>query len=69
MAYNVEVAGRLRESLMNLKSTEEKKMFGGVCFMVDGNMCMGVIKNDLMCRINPEKEEFALQKRGVRPMY
>ena len=43
---------------------EAKKMFGGVCFMVDEKMCAGVIKNKLMARIDPELTEMALTKKG-----
>src|SRR5215213_5296115 len=68
MAYNEKTADRIRESLSGEGDLEEKKMFGGVCFMVNGKMCMGVIKDDMMCRIDPAAEEEALSKRGCRPM-
>jgi len=45
-----------------------KKMFGGVCFLVDDKMCTGVLKQDLMVRIDPEKNEEELLKPGARPM-
>ena len=45
-----------------------KKMFGGVCFLVDDKMCTGVIKNDLMVRIDPEINDIQLQRPGARPM-
>ena len=38
-------------------------MFGGICFGVNGKMCVGVVKDEMMCRINPEVYEEALQKR------
>jgi TfoX/Sxy family transcriptional regulator of competence genes len=45
-----------------------KKMFGGVCFLVNDKMCAGVLKQDLMVRIDPEMDEEALRKPGARPM-
>lgn len=68
MAYNELLADRIREALVDLPIVEEKKMFGGVCFMVNGKMCIGVLKDNMMCRIGPEAEEAALEKRGCRPM-
>lgn len=68
MAYNEKIADRIRESLVSLPKVEEKIMFGGVCFMVDGKMCMGVVKEEMMCRIDPQKEEEALEKNGCRAM-
>jgi TfoX/Sxy family transcriptional regulator of competence genes len=68
MAYNEGIADRVREALVDQDQVEEKRMFGGVCFMVKGKMCMGVVKNDMMCRIDPAIEETALEKRGARPM-
>ena len=47
---------------------EEKKMMGGLTFMVDEKMCVGIVKDDLMARIAPEEYEFALKKPGSRPM-
>ena len=43
-------------------------MFGGFCFMVDGKMCIGVVKDEMMCRIDPELNEFVLEKTGYRSM-
>lgn len=45
-----------------------KKMFGGVCFLVNDKMCAGVLKQDLMVRIDPGKNEQELQRPGARPM-
>jgi hypothetical protein len=42
MPYNEKLANRVREALLNVPKVEEKFMFGGVCFMVNGKMCMGV---------------------------
>jgi TfoX/Sxy family transcriptional regulator of competence genes len=68
MPYNIKLADRVREALINVPKVEEKFMFGGICFMVDGKMCMGVTTDELMCRIDPEREEEALAKRGCRHM-
>lgn len=68
MAYNEKLAGRIRESLAHIKKLEEKAMFGGLCFMVNDKMCIGVNADEIMCRIDPEAEEEALSKNGSRPM-
>ena len=68
MAYNETIVNRVRELLVSTGKVEEKKMFGGVCFMVKGKMCMGVTNDDLMCRIDPAEEEQALDRPGCRPM-
>ncbi len=68
MAYNEQLADRIREALVNAPGVEEKQMFGGVCFMVDGKMCVGVLKDDMMCRIGAEQEAAALEKNGCRSM-
>ncbi len=68
MAFNEKLADRIRESLADVPKVEEKNMFGGVCFMVDGKMCIGVVKDEMMCRIDPEQAETALEKNGCRPM-
>lgn len=43
-------------------------MFGGVCFMVNDKMCVGVVKDDMMCRIDPALDHEVLEKPGCRPM-
>lgn len=68
MAYNEKLADRVREILSEATDASEKQMFGGVCFMVNGKMCMGIVKDELMCRIDPAIEAEALTKTGVRPM-
>lgn len=45
-----------------------KKMFGGICYLVDDKMCAGVLKQDLMVRIDPERNEAELKRPGARPM-
>lgn len=68
MAYNESLADRIREALADIPGATEKQMFGGVCFMVNDKMCMGVIKDEMMCRINPDMEATVLEMNGCRPM-
>jgi len=66
MAYNEKVAGRIRESLAGTKNLVEKKMFGGIAFMVNDKMCVGVDKDDIMLRCEPEMTVELLSKKGAR---
>lgn len=69
MAYNELLADRIRGTLSdNNTSFLEKKMFGGICFMVDDKMCVGIIKDELMVRIDPENENDFLRENDCRPM-
>ncbi|MBK7853931.1 MAG: TfoX/Sxy family protein [Bacteroidetes bacterium] len=68
MAYNQKLADRIREGLQHLKSVEEKPMMGGLTFMVNDKMCVGIIKDELMCRIDPDFHETAIEKTGCRTM-
>jgi TfoX/Sxy family transcriptional regulator of competence genes len=68
MAYNEKLTDRIREALVNTPKTTEKQMFGGVCFMVNKKMCVGVVKEEMMCRINPLVEVEALERAGCRRM-
>jgi TfoX/Sxy family transcriptional regulator of competence genes len=69
MAYDEALANHVRELIAQTeKEMEEKKMFGGLCFMVNDKMCVGVEKERLMVRIDPEKYDEALQKEGCTPM-
>lgn len=54
MAYDESLAERLRALLVDQLDVVEKKMMGGLTFMVNGKMCVGIIKGDLMCRVAPE---------------
>lgn len=69
MAFDEQLADRVRK-IFQAKHVrfEEKKMFGGLCFMVRHKMCVGVVKNELMARIDPDIYEDALTKRGCREM-
>jgi TfoX/Sxy family transcriptional regulator of competence genes len=68
MAYNESISNRIREALENVPGVEEKNMFGGVCYMVNDKMCVGVIKDDMMCRIGEEHQEEAMARQGCREM-
>lgn len=68
MAYDETLADRIREILVDLPQVEEKEMMGGVAFMVNNKMCVGVIKDEMMARIDPGLYEDALEKHGCHPM-
>jgi len=68
MAYDLGLAERVRSLLERHSGFSERKMFGGICFMVNGNMCCGVLKTDLMLRLTPEEADLALKRPHVRPM-
>ncbi len=69
MAYDLYLADRIKTALKENKVVfEEKKMMGGLCIMIDNKMCVGVIKNDLMARIDPEIYSKTLQKKGCKIM-
>jgi TfoX/Sxy family transcriptional regulator of competence genes len=68
MAYDELLADRIRERLANLPVIEEKEMMGGLAFMVNEKMCVGVIKDEMMCRIDPEFHETAVEMNGCRTM-
>ena len=69
MAYNEKLADRVREIIaVTHKNVEEKAMFGGLCFMVNDKMCVGVEKERMMVRLDPEKYEDVINKEGVKPM-
>src|SRR5215217_4549931 len=69
MAYNEKLADRVREIIAEThKNIEEKQMFGGLCFMVNDKMCVGVEQERLMVRLDPAKYEEAMEKDGCKPM-
>jgi TfoX/Sxy family transcriptional regulator of competence genes len=68
MAYNERLANRIREALQDLPIIEEKEMFGGLTFMVNEKMCVGIIKEEMMCRIDPNFHETAVEMEGCRSM-
>lgn len=70
MAYNTTTAARIREKLASYPDLqiEEKKMLGGLAFMVNGKMCVNVSKDRLMCRFDPDHEEDITLRKGYQPM-
>lgn len=68
MAVNEALVARIRSALANEPNVTEKKMFGGVAFMVGGNMCCGVNTDDLMLRVGADGHNAALRRPHARPM-
>ena len=68
MAYSEKLAHRIRARLAGLPNIEEKEMMGGLTFMLNDKMCVGIIKDELMCRIDPEIYNTVLGRKGCRPM-
>ncbi|MDX2361626.1 MAG: TfoX/Sxy family protein [Crocinitomicaceae bacterium] len=69
MAYNEYLQERIN-SILNEKRVVylEKKMMGGLCYMIDDKMCIGIIKDDLMARVGPDLYEELMQKEHAREM-
>ena len=68
MAYDLKLTDRIRKTLARRKGITEKKMFGGLSFLLNGKMCCGVLKDILVVRVNPEDSDTLLKKPHVRPM-
>lgn len=68
MAYDEKLADRVREALAHHPRVEEKKMFSGIAFMVDGKMCVNVSGDELMCRFDPALQDEVAEKPGFRTM-
>jgi TfoX/Sxy family transcriptional regulator of competence genes len=66
MAFDEGLAERLRQRLAGTGGLAEKRMFGGLSFLVDGNMCVGVIGDELIARVGPEATAAALERPGSR---
>ena len=67
MAYDEGLAQRMNETLAAVPGLVEKKMFGGIGYLVGGNMACGIIGDDLIVRVGPEPYEETLQKHHARP--
>ena len=67
MAYDEELAARVRDELGGLPGMSEKKMFGGLAFLLDGRMACGVRDEDLMVRLAAEDVDGGLGRPGTRP--
>ena len=68
MAYDKNLADRVRERMSELPNIEEKEMMGGLVFMYNGKMCVGIVKDELMCRIDPAIHDTEVEKTGCRTM-
>jgi TfoX/Sxy family transcriptional regulator of competence genes len=68
VAYDEKLAARVRALLADRKNVSERTMFGGLTFMVAGHMCCGVNDDELIVRLDPDREDDALAKPHARPM-
>ncbi len=68
MAYDDNLAARVRAALAGKGRIEEKRMFGGLTFMLDGKMCCGVLGERLMVRVEPGRHGALLKRKGAAPM-
>lgn len=69
MSYDVKLADRIREIIAAKdKNVEEKKMFGGLCFIVNEKMCVCVKNDKVMLRLDPGKFEEFIENQGCKPM-
>lgn len=65
MVYSVSLAARIRDALGKTRGVEEKKMFGGVGYLLNGNLLVGVWKNSLVVRLGPEQATAAIEEEHV----
>ncbi len=68
MTYDEKLTGRVREALAGFSDVTEKKMFGGVAFMVNGKMCVTVGRTGIMCRIDPALQPRLMRTKGCHPV-
>ena len=68
MAFDENLAERLRQTLKRRKGVTERKMFGGLAFLLNGNMCCGVVEKNVVLRLGKEGADRALDERHVREM-
>ena len=68
MSYDEKAAERVRKALAGRRGVTEKKMFGGMAFMLNGAMCCGVLKDDLVVRVGAARNAGALAQPHARPM-
>ncbi|HKA49827.1 MAG TPA: TfoX/Sxy family protein [Candidatus Dormibacteraeota bacterium] len=68
MAFDQDLAERVRSALGGVPDLETRRMFGGITFMIGGHMACGVVGQELMLRLGPEAAEQALRQPHVRPM-
>lgn len=70
MAYDIKIADRVRDRLSQVPGLqlEEKKMFAGLAFMINGKMCINISGDKLMCRFHPSLTETLAERQGFEPM-
>ena len=68
MAYDEGLAQRIRELLAKQAGVSEKRMFGGLAFLLKGNMCVGIVKDDLMTRVGPDAYQRLVRHPHARKM-
>lgn len=69
MAYSGKLAHKIRQALAHLPAVEEKRMFGGIAFMVNGKMCLTAGADRMMCRIDPGIHETVVKRKGCRTVF
>lgn len=67
MPYDDEIEGRIKKAVSRWKNTESKKMFGGICHLLDGTMFCGVYKNFLILRLGEKESQASMSLPFVRP--
>jgi hypothetical protein len=68
MAYDERLADRVRRLLASRKGISERKMFGGIAFLIDGKICVGVINDELIVRVGRDGHADAMGRKHTRPM-
>lgn len=68
MSYDEALAERLRRQLHHHANVDEKKTFGGMCFMVSSHMCCGIVNDTLMARVGPDNYKKCLARKHAREM-
>jgi TfoX/Sxy family transcriptional regulator of competence genes len=66
MSFDEKLAARVRRQLKRRAGYAERKMFGGLCFMLHGNMCGGVLNDDLIVRVKPDEYAASLKRPHTR---
>jgi hypothetical protein len=68
MAFDEGLAERIRQMVTDGPGLSERKMFGGLCFLHEGNMCFGIVGSELMVRVGPDAYESSLSRPHAREM-
>ncbi len=67
MAYNTKLEGNIDSAVARWKGVEKKKLFGGVCYLLKGNMAFGIHKDFLIVRVDKDLGEKSLQDKNIKP--